>query len=87
MKDDDDDDNNNNIQRRAIRHEFESVGPTLFEDFLAGAWGLLPTLRRVGSWFFRQVLEGRFHNEELNCQPLRSDLGASPLSFGRLGSS
>ena len=31
-------------QCRAIRHEFEPVGPTLFKNSLGVGWGLLPTL-------------------------------------------
>ena len=38
-----------NNQRRAIRHEFESVGPTLLKNPLGAGWGILPTLQWVGS--------------------------------------
>jgi hypothetical protein len=34
-------------QRRAIRCEFEHVGPTMFKNPLDAGWGLLPTLRWV----------------------------------------
>ena len=49
------DNDNNDIQRRAIRRNFELVGPTLLKDPLGAGWGLLPTLRWMGSWFFHQV--------------------------------
>ena len=78
--------NDNNIQHRAIHHEFKPVGLTLLKDPLDARWGSLRTLQWVGSWFFRQV-KRRFQNRELNRQPLRSDLGTSPLTSGRLGSS
>ena len=39
-----------NIQRRAIQSDFEPVGPTLRKNPLGVGWGLLPTLRWVGSW-------------------------------------
>ena len=51
----------------SLRHEFESIGPTLFRNPLGAGWGLLPTLQWVGSWLptylaslSRQV-ERRFH--------------------------
>ena len=54
-------------QRHAIWDEFELVGPILLKNPLDARWGLLPTLRWVGSWlltylisFFRQV-ERKFH--------------------------
>ena len=37
-------------QRRAIQYEFEPVGPTLLKNPLGARWGLLLTLRWVGSW-------------------------------------
>ena len=74
------------IQRRAIRREFEPVGPTLLKDTLGAGWGLLPILQWVGSWFFRQV-ERRYHNRESNRQPLCLDLSTSSLSSTNLGSS
>jgi hypothetical protein len=46
---------NNNIQRRTIQREFKHVGPTKLRDPLRAGWGLLPTLRWVGPWFFRPV--------------------------------
>ena len=78
--------NNYNIQYWAIRHEFEYVGPTPLKDPLGARWALMPTLRWVGSWFFRE-LERRFHGRESNYQPLRLDLGTSPLSSHSRGSS
>ena len=33
-----------NNQHRAIRREFESVGPTLLKNPLGAGWRLLPTL-------------------------------------------
>ena len=38
------------LKVEAIRRDFESVGPTLFKNPLDARWGLLPTLRWVGSW-------------------------------------
>ena len=42
----------NNIQCRAIRREFEHVGPTLLKNLLGAGWGLLPTLQWMGSLIF-----------------------------------
>ena len=39
-----------NNQRRAIRREFEPVGPTLLKNPLGAGWGLLPTLQWMGFW-------------------------------------
>ena len=36
-------------RRRAIRHEFEPVGASMLKNLLGTGWGLLPTLRWVGS--------------------------------------
>ena len=44
--------NNINIQCRAIRREFERVGPTLLKDFLGARWGLLPTFTVGGLLIF-----------------------------------
>ena len=38
-------------QRRAIRREFEAVGPTLLNNPFGARWGLLFNLR-VGGLFF-----------------------------------
>jgi hypothetical protein len=39
-----------NNQRHAIKREFEPVGLTLLKNPLNARWGLLLTLRRMGSW-------------------------------------
>ena len=41
---------NINNHHRAIRREFEPVGPTLLKSPLRAGWGLLPTLQWAGSW-------------------------------------
>ena len=38
-------------QHRAIQCKFQPVGLTLLKNLLGAWWGLLPTLRWVGSWF------------------------------------
>ena len=39
-------------QRRAIRREFEPIGPTMLKNPLDAGWGLLPTLWWVSSRLF-----------------------------------
>ena len=86
--------NNNNSQRWAIRCEFEPVGPTLLKNLLGAWWGLMPTLRWVGSWlpsylasWFPSSRE-KISIRESNHQPLCSKLDTSPVSSSSsLGSS
>jgi hypothetical protein len=86
-----------NNQRHAIKREFEPVGLTLLKNPLNARWGLLLTLRRMGSWlptYLPTYLvdsppSSRDKNSQRgsNRQPLHSDLGTSPLSPNSLGSS
>ena len=60
---------------------------------LDAGWGLLPTLRWVGSWLltyeacFFPSSRGKISQQESNRQPLHLEMGTSPLSPGNLGSS
>ena len=81
-------------QHRAIQCKFQPVDLTLLKNLLGAWWGLLPTLRWVGSWlptylvsFFFQLGREKISQRELNCQPLHLEMGTSPLSPGSLGSS
>ena len=38
---------------RAIQREFEPVGPTMLKNLIGVGWGLLPTLRWVGSLYIQ----------------------------------
>ena len=82
------------VQRQAIQCKFEPIGPTLFKIVVGARRGLLPTLWWVGSWLPTYLLDVFFlsskekiSQRESNRQPRYSKLGASPLSFGSLGSS
>jgi hypothetical protein len=74
-----------NNQRRAIRREFESVGLILLKNLLGAGWGLLSTLRWVGSWLptylANLVLPSRekISQWESNRQALHSEMSTSPL--------
>ena len=82
-----------NNQHQAIWCEFEPVGPTLFKNPLGAGWGLLPTLRWVGSWLptylagFVLSSREKILERESNRQPLHLRMGTSPLSPRSLGSS
>ena len=74
----------------AIWREFKPIGA---QESLGAGWGLLPTLRWVGSWlpiylasFFRSSRE-KLSQWISNRQPLHSKMGTSPLSHGSLASS
>jgi hypothetical protein len=76
----------------AIRCEFEHVDPTLLKNPLRVLWGVLHTLRLMGSWLPTYLVFSVKQREdfitwiELPTTPLLT-LGTSPLSPGSLGSS
>ena len=67
-------------------------GILLLEQLVRG-WGLLPTLRWVGSWIptyltsFSLLSREKISEHKSNHQPLHLKMGTSPLSPGCLGSS
>ena len=48
--------NKNKNQRRAIRREFEPVGPIMLKNPLSAGWDLLPTLHGWALVEFREII-------------------------------
>jgi hypothetical protein len=55
--------NEKNTQRRAIKHEFEPVGPTLLKDAPSARHGLLVSLQG-GGFLVSYLLASLFHRVE-----------------------